>query len=128
MASLGRYWPKDPEVDQQLTDWFSDQRSQGENCSLNMTLITALFTLPLQVVYVGIAFIFASLLVNSIMIPLTAKELSSDPEFKVSPRWYTKWKRHHQISVRSKTTLAQHLLADMEDKIVEFHHSVLRAR
>ena len=43
-ASKGRYWPKDPEVDQQLADWFSDQRSQGKNCSLKMTLITALFT------------------------------------------------------------------------------------
>ena len=43
-ASMGRYRPKDPEVDQQLADWFSDQRSQGKNCSLKMTLITALFT------------------------------------------------------------------------------------
>ena len=39
-ASMGRYRPKDPEVDQQLADWFSDQRSQGKNCSLKMTLIT----------------------------------------------------------------------------------------
>ena len=37
-ASMGRYWPKDPEVDQQLADWFSDQRSQGKNCSLNSLL------------------------------------------------------------------------------------------
>ena len=51
-ASMGRYRPKDPEVDQQLADWFSDQRSQGNSCSLKMTLITTLFTLPLQVVYV----------------------------------------------------------------------------
>ena len=43
-ASMGRYRPKDPEVDQQLADWFSNQRSQGKNCSLKMTLITALFT------------------------------------------------------------------------------------
>ena len=32
-ASMGRYRPKDPELDQQLADWFSDQRSQGKNCS-----------------------------------------------------------------------------------------------
>ena len=37
-ASMGRYRPKDPEVDQQLADWFSDQRSQGKNCSLNSLL------------------------------------------------------------------------------------------
>lgn len=35
-ASMGRYRPKDPEVDQQLVDWFSDQRSQGKNCSLTL--------------------------------------------------------------------------------------------
>ena len=58
-----------------------------------MTLITALFKLPLQVVYVGlslliadrIVFIFAGVAVNSIMIRLNAKELSSDPDFKISP-------------------------------------------
>ena len=27
-ASMGRYRPKDPELDQQLADWFSDQRSR----------------------------------------------------------------------------------------------------
>ena len=99
-------------------------------------MITALFTLPLKVVYVGlspliadrIVFIFAGLAVNSIMIRLKAKELSSDPEFKASPGWYTKWKRCHAISMRSKTTLAQRLPADMEDKVVEFHRFVLRAR
>ena len=73
-------------------------------------------------------FIFTGLAVNSIMIRLKAKELSSDPEFKASPRWYTKWKRRHAISMRSKTTLAQRLPADMEDKVVEFHRFVLRAR
>ena len=73
-------------------------------------------------------FIFTGLAVNSIMIRLKAKELSSDPEFKASPGWYTKWKRRHAISMRSKTTLAQRLPADMKDKVVEFHRFVLRAR
>ena len=66
-----------------------------------------------KVVYVGlspliadrIVFIFAGLVVNSIMIRLKAKELSSDPEFKASPGWYMKWKRCHAISMRSKTLL-----------------------
>jgi len=96
-ASMGCYWPKEPEVDQQLVDWFSNQRSQG-------------------------------LTVNSTMIRLKAKELSSDPEFKASPGWYMKWECRHAISMRSKTTLAQRLPADMEDKVVEFHCFVLRAR
>jgi len=54
------------------------------------------------------------------MIQLKAKELSSDPEFKASPGWYTKWKQ-------METTLAQRLPANMEDKVVEFHCFVLRA-
>ena len=31
-ASMGRYRPKDPELDQHLADWFSDQRTQGMHC------------------------------------------------------------------------------------------------
>jgi len=58
-ALMGRYQPKHPEVDQQLADWFSDQRSQGKNCSLKMTLITTLFILQLQVVYVGLSMLIA---------------------------------------------------------------------
>ena len=45
-VSMGRYRPKDPELDQQLADWFSDQRSQGKNCYFNIyasPLITTLF-------------------------------------------------------------------------------------
>ena len=30
-ASMGRYCPKDPELDQILADWFSQQRSQGKH-------------------------------------------------------------------------------------------------
>lgn len=75
-----------------------------------------------------IVFIFAGLTVNSIIIRLKAKKLSSDPEFKASPGWYTKWKCCHAISMRSKMTLAQCLPGDMEDKVVAFHHFVLRAR
>lgn len=31
-ASMGRYRLKDPELNQKLADWFSNQRSQGKNC------------------------------------------------------------------------------------------------
>ena len=62
------------------------------------------------------------------MLRLKAKELSSDPEFKASIGWYNNWKRRHAVSMRAKTTLAQRLPADMEEKIVEFHRFVLRAR
>ena len=62
------------------------------------------------------------------MLRLKAKELSSNPEFKASIGWYNNWKRHHTVSMRAKTTLAQRLPADMEEKIVEFHRFVLRAQ
>jgi len=29
--TMGRYIPKYPELDQQLFEWFTEQRSQGEN-------------------------------------------------------------------------------------------------
>ena len=51
-----------------------------------------------------------------------------DPEFKASLGWYSNWKRRHSISMRAKTSLAQRLPADMEDKVVEFHRFVLRSR
>ena len=31
-ASMGRFRPKYAEMDQQLADWFSNQRSQGKHC------------------------------------------------------------------------------------------------
>ena len=90
---------------------------------------TAQFTVTIYIPFADyFAFIFAGLSVNSVMLRLKAKELSSDPEFKASLGWYTNWKRHHAISMRAKTTLAQRLPADMEEKVVEFHRFVLRSR
>ena len=37
-ASMGRYRPKDPELDQQLADWFSDQRTEGKHLAFNLDL------------------------------------------------------------------------------------------
>ena len=65
---------------------------------------------------------------NGMMLRVKAKELSTDPEFKASLGWYSNWKRHHSISMRTKTILAQRLPADMEDKIVTFHRFLVRAR
>ena len=62
------------------------------------------------------------------MLRVKAKELNTDPEFKASLGWYSNWKRRHSISMRTKTSLAQRLPADMEDKLVEFHRFVLRSR
>ena len=64
---------------------------------------------------------------NGMMLRVKAKQLSTDPEFKASLGWYHNWKRRHSISMRTKTTLAQRLPADMEEKIVTFHRFVLRS-
>lgn len=69
---------------------------------------------------------FAGLLENSLLLSLKAMELSSDPQFKASLGWYTNWKRHHAISMRTKTSLAQRIPADMEE-VIEFHRFVLRS-
>ena len=61
------------------------------------------------------------------MLRVKAKELSTNPEFKASLGWYSNWKGHHSISMRAKTSLAQCLPADMEDKVIEFHRFVLRS-
>ena len=37
-ASMGCYRPKDPELDQQLADWFSDQWTQGKHLAINLDL------------------------------------------------------------------------------------------
>ena len=74
-----------------------------------------------------ILIVVAGLSVSGMMLRIKAKELSTDPEFKVSNGWYTDWKRRHSISTRAKTTLAQQLPANMEDKVMQFHRFVLRS-
>ena len=62
------------------------------------------------------------------MLRQNAKELSADPEFKASLGWYQNWKRRHSVSFRAKTTLAQRLPDDMEEKVVKFHRFIIAAR
>lgn len=62
------------------------------------------------------------------MIRLKAKEFSVDENFKASNGWYGWWMIRHGISMRSKTTLAQRMPQDMEDKIVSFHRFIIRLR
>jgi len=66
--------------------------------------------------------------VSGLMLRLKAKELANDPEFKASLGWYRNWKRHHSLSLRTKTTLAQRLPDDLENKILQFYRFVIAAR
>ena len=65
---------------------------------------------------------------SGLMLRLKAKELSDDPSFKASRGWYAKWKLRHSVSMRTKTTQAQQLPADLEENIVRFHYFVIAAR
>ena len=68
---------------------------------------------------------FTGIAVSGLLLCLKAKELSDDPSFKASRGWYEKWKRRHSVSMRTKTTLAQRLPADLEENIVQFHRFVI---
>ena len=48
------------------------------------------------------------------------KELSTAIKFEASLSWYFNWKRCHCISMGMKTSLAQCLQDETEDKLVEF--------
>ena len=69
------------------------------------------------------------------MIRLKAIELSKDPQydipagqFKASNHWCQRFMKRDGLSLRQKTTLAQRLPPDYEEKIVQFHQYVIRQR
>lgn len=66
--------------------------------------------------------------VSGLILRLKAKELSSDPDFKASLGCYQRWKKRHSISLRTRTTLAQRLPQDLEEKIIQFHRFVIALR
>ena len=95
-------------------DWsVSDVVKTSQNNDLKISLLVLSFT--------GIA-------VSGLILWLKAKELCSDPEFKAFLGWYQNWKKHHAISFRSKTTLAQQLPQDLEEKTIQFRRFVIAAR
>ena len=69
------------------------------------------------------------------IIRLKATELSKDPQydipagqFKASNHWCQRFIKRNGLSLQQKTTLAQRLPPDYEEKIVQFHQSVIRQR
>ena len=165
---MAHFTLKYPKLDQQVMEWFSQQREQSwyllflseilrvfeelndivfqcvgnrefdwseicccydnfityhekECCSHESTVILHQNKNVIFLFFVGIA-------VSGLMLRLKAKELSDDPSFKTSSGWYEKWKRRHLVSMRTKTTLAQQLPADLEENIVWFHCLVIAAR
>jgi hypothetical protein len=48
--------------------------------------------------------------------------------FKASDGWLQRWRKRHKVSLRRKTTTAQQLPQDLGDKVVDFHHQIIRLR
>ena len=71
---------------------------------------------------------FTGIAVSGLFLRLKAKKLCSDPDFKASLGWYQNWKKRHAISFRTKTTLAQRLPQDLEEKTIQFHRFMIAAR
>ena len=95
-------------------DWsVSDVAKTSQNNDLKISLLVLSFT--------GIA-------VSGLILWLKAKELCSDPEFKASLGWYQNWKKRHAMSFRTKTTLAQRLPQDLEEKTIQFHRFMIAAQ
>ena len=96
------------------SDWsVSNVVKTSQNNDLKISLLSLSFT--------GIA-------VSRLILRLKAKELCSDPQFKASLGWYQNWKKCHAISLQTKTTLAQRLPQDLEEKTIQFHRFVIAAR
>ena len=154
-ATMGRFTLKYPELDQQVMEWFSQQREQGwylrflseilrvfEEFSVhgkqrlrlvrNMLLSWQFHNMSRKECCSHesniIILFFVGIAVSGLMLRLNAKELSDDPSFKASGRWYEKWKWRHSVSMWTKTTLAQPLPADLKENIAWFHGFVIAAR
>ena len=70
---------------------------------------------------------FTGIAVSGLILRWKARELCSDPEFKASLGWYQNWKKRHAMSFRTKTTLAQRLPQNVEEKTIQFHRFVIAA-
>ena len=154
-VTMGRFTLKYPELDQRVMEWFSQQREQGwylrflseilrvlEEFSVhgkqrlrlvrNMLLSWQFHNMSRKECCSHesniIILFFVGIAVSGLMLRLNAKELSDDPSFKASGRWYEKWKWRHSVSMWTKTTLAQPLPADLKENIAWFHGFVIAAR
>ena len=69
------------------------------------------------------------------MIRLKAFEISKDPkykipagQFKASNHWCQRFMKRNGLSLRQKTTLAQRLPPDYEEKIMQFQQFIIKQR
>ena len=72
-------------------------------------------------------FNFTGIAYGRLLLRLRAKQLCRDEQFKASLGWYQKWKKRPSISLCTKTTLAQRLPQDLEEKTTQFQRLVISA-
>ena len=93
-----------PELEVDLLAWITEKRNNGLALLPNLVRLKAL--------------------------ELAKDEKYSIPEghFKAGNHWCQCFLKHNGLSLRQKTTLAQRLPDDYEEKIVRFHHFVISRR
>ena len=89
-----------PELEDKLVDWIEDQRQFGYIVTRNMIRIKALA------------------MIDDLNIT----------DFQASNNWCTRFLRRNNLALCQKTTIAQKLPGDLEEKIVNFHRFVLNCR
>lgn len=91
---------KDADIDREIFTWFTEKRSQGVRVTGKALLVEA----QRRFLAGGIT------------------------SFKASRGWLQKWKARHSVSTREKTTVAQKMPAQIEEKIISFHRFVILMR
>ena len=91
---------RDAAIDQDIFEWFTERRSQGQR-------------------------ITGKGLLQEAQRRFFAGGVTS---FKASRGWLEKWKTRHSVTTRAKTTVAQKMPPQIEDKILSFHRFVIRMR
>jgi len=89
-----------PELEDKLVNWIEDQRQFGYTVTCNMIQIKALAMID-ELNITGL---------------------------QVSNNWCMRFLRPNNLALRQKTKIAQKLLGDLEEKILNFHCFVLNCR
>ena len=61
-------------------------------------------------------------------IKIQAQRSFKDKHFKASAGWCNSFMNRHGLSIRARTKISQKLSAELDDKIVNFHHHVIKLR
>lgn len=92
--------PAYPELEKDLTDWLSEKRKSGVAVSINVIRLKA----------------------------LSIAQNTNIKDFKASVRWCNAFLERHGFSIRRRTTVAQKLPQDYEDKLISFQRFIIAKR